>query len=68
MSLLLSQLNTVTNTVDGVATCVGIAEVWGVLIDANAPGTGAFEASAVRLVYHVDPPNRFWPKKTLKPY
>lgn len=69
MSLLLSQLDeTVFSAVDAVGTCVGIAEVWGVLIDAQAPGSGAFQASTVRIVYHVDPPNRFWPKKTLKPY
>lgn len=57
-----------TAHVDVVGAGSGIAEVWGVLVDANDPGQGAFDGSAVRLVYHVEPPNRFWPKTSLKPY
>lgn len=69
MSLLLARLNqSVSSTVEVVAIGTGIAEVWGILMDADAPGSGPFSGSAVRFVYHVDPPNRFWPKKTLKPY
>ena len=57
-----------TAHVDAVGSGSGIAEVWGVLIDASDPSQGAFAGSAVRLVYHVEPPNRFWPKTSLKPY
>lgn len=53
---------------DLVGSATGIAEVWGVLVDASDPANGAFEGSAVRLVYQVEPPNRFWPRKSLKPY
>lgn len=68
MSLLLAQSITPVNTVDMVFAGVGIAEVWGVLVDANDPAQGAFAGSTVRIVYHVEPPNRFWPKTSLKPY
>lgn len=54
--------------VDLVGSGTAIAEVWGVVVDANDPASGAFDATAVRLVYQVDPPNRFWPRKSLKPY
>lgn len=53
---------------DLVGSATGIAEVWGVVVDGSDPATGAFEGTAVRLVYHEEPPNRFWPRKSLKPY
>lgn len=54
-----------TAPVDAVGQCTGIAEVWGVVVDGNEL---VFDESGVRLMYRDDPPNRFWPTISLKPY
>ncbi|MBS0150460.1 MAG: hypothetical protein JSR31_05920 [Nitrospira sp.] len=51
---------------DLVGIGTGIAAVWGVMVDGNEAGMAA--ASGVRLMYHDEPPNRFWPRTSLKPY